>query len=307
MVINIIFRPPPTITPTTYTHPSVSVFGGSVQAFGHPPEVQPGTQPLKTDNESSAVASRGASSTPRVLRSRSRYLFPPHAMKAKITNEMSSAIQRRSPRTGTTTVCEKFDDYFDLTLHVGESPMVKFQVDSRCMRRACKPWQAMLYGNFSEQKPKTGDWIVSFPDDNIEYFRIVLHLIHGNITKVEKKPNVNYIYTLLDFIDKWDLFKLFEPWRDLWTKWLSSHESPLRQATALVNSQSLFIAWTFGSDLLIAPILQKLTRHSQLDHTKCLVLHICEHQSFFLDNHLNSMMFTCESPYILFHDVANSI
>lgn len=229
-------------------------------------------------------------------------------MEENMTNETSRLSERARTRTANEPpVCEKFDDYFDLTLQVGVSPMIKFQVDSRCMRRACKAWQAMLYGNFSEQKPKTGDWVVSFPRDNIEPFRIVLHLIHGNTVKVEKRPKVHYIYTLLEFIDKWGLFHLFEPWRDLWTKWLSSHEGPLRQATVLMNRQSLFIAWAFGSDLLAAPILRNLTRHSYFSRTQCLMLFISEHQDFSLDRHLDSKMFTCKSPYILHSDVANSI
>ena len=193
------------------------------------------------------------------------------------------------------TVFEVFDDDFDLILQVGTSPTAQFKVDSRCMKRACKAWKTMLYGEFSERKPKTGQWIVFFPEDAIDPFRTVLHLIHGNTIRVDKKPNLDYMYTLLDFIGKWDLFQLFEPWRELWIKWLSRTESPLKDISVLGSRQGFFIAWTLGYHGMVASIYHELVRHSYCNQKGVIQLRFSESDDFYLDHHLDSNLFCGES------------
>lgn len=182
---------------------------------------------------------------------------------------------------------EKFEEDFDLTLVVGTSPTAQFQVDSRCMRRACKAWKYMLYGEFSERKPKDGEWVVSFPEDDIDSFRAVLYLIHGDAIRVKKEPDLNYLCSLLKFIDKWGLFQLFNPWREVWHNWLSSSQCPLKLTFPPSNNQGLFVAWTLGSRTLVAPIFETLVRHSHYDENNNFQLRLCEDSILNKDGHLD--------------------
>ncbi len=196
------------------------------------------------------------------------------------TNKITGSAFNVEEPDLTPTIFETFDECFDLTLLVGTSPTAQFRVDSRAMRRACNPWKVMLYGNFTEKKPEAGDWIVSFPEDDYESFKTVLHLIHGDTSKVPKQPHMGTLYYLLEFIDKWDLFKLFAPWREHWIKQLEKEKRSLRGLWC--HGEYLFIAWVLGFGHFVGSIIQQLVRHSRYDKKGRLLLLGTECHDIFL-------------------------
>lgn len=119
----------------------------------------------------------------------------------------------------------------------------------------------MLYGAFSEKRPTVGDWIVSFPEDDWQSFKIALHLIHGDAYEVPKAPDEHTLYKLLVFIDKWDLFRMFEPFRDTWSRRVG-----FRIYTPSIQFEyALTAGCIIGDDWVLRRFLWKLARYSYID------------------------------------------
>lgn len=178
--------------------------------------------------------------------------------------DFGSGIGDKEPNsTDNPTIFHTFEEDFDLTVLVGKSPTAQFQVDSHAMKRACKAWKAMLYGDFTEKKPTVGDWIVSFPEDDWMSFKIALYQIHGDGHEVPRKPDAYELYNLLVFIDKWNLFRVFEPWRKIWDRALMVQRG--RDKSSAWFQHALSAAWFLGSNTNLKQFVKTLAQHSYID------------------------------------------
>lgn len=220
------------------------------------------------------------------------------------TNNFSDVGLQKPAPTQAPTIFQTFDDNPDLTILVGTSPVAEFRVSSQAMAGASEAWEAMLYGSFMERKPEAGDWVVSFPEDNWEAFQIALDMINGNSSKVPVKMQLFTMHNLLEFIDKWDLFQMFAPWRQTWSTdlvhyWNVRHQDDLDIDPSVRFGYVLSAAWMLGEDELIARMLRSLVKHSCLDYSSDNQLKLChdDDKVFPITDHidtdlLNGKLFT---------------
>ncbi|KAM7193935.1 hypothetical protein V8F20_008205 [Naviculisporaceae sp. PSN 640] len=142
-----------------------------------------------------------------------------------------------------------FDRDGDLTLVVGSGKQ-KALVCSRALSRASLVFEKMLNGPFRESNPNRGHigetraWAVELPDDEWQAVEIMLSIWHGSVHLVPHSLDLETLYSLLVFADKYDMTRSLAPWAKTWQP--SHHHH--RNAGALT---SVGVAWGLGNELAL--------------------------------------------------------
>jgi hypothetical protein len=140
-----------------------------------------------------------------------------NASAAQMTTTSTNELGRKPKAAPPATV---MDPDGDLLLRVGaELPGVQttdFRVCSAAMRRASQVWKSMLFGPWSEAKPKKGTWVVNLPEDNPTALLVILTIIHGRFSDVPRGMWLPQLYDVLIALDKYDLMGLIQPWYKYW-------------------------------------------------------------------------------------------
>lgn len=161
-----------------------------------------------------------------------------------------------------------FDEDGDLRLEVGNkdgpdccsecSPSPPeaqtFVVCSKALARASKPFKAMLYGGFSESKPRGGDaeWTVALPEDDPRALATIMYIIHNSFAMVPGRMAQADLFKLTVLTDKYDMTEVLRPWAHIWI-------APLvkRQSTEHVD-QLLWISWVLGHKTLFIEMVKQV-------------------------------------------------
>jgi hypothetical protein len=155
-------------------------------------------------------------------------------MRPPMTTTSTNELGRKPKAAPAATV---MDPDGDLLLRVGaELPGVQttdFRVCSAAMRRASPVWKSMLFGPWSEAKPRRGNWVVNLPEDNPAPLLVILTIIHGRFSDVPRGMWIPQLYDVLVVLDKYDLMGIIQPWYRYWAGIASN--PPKRSATAAAS------------------------------------------------------------------------
>ncbi|KAB5531384.1 hypothetical protein GE09DRAFT_1252067 [Coniochaeta sp. 2T2.1] len=161
------------------------------------------------------------------------------------------------PPDVTTTV---FDPDGELRLDIGpySLPVLSCVVCPRTISRASNVFKRMLYGGFSESKPKEGEWVVKLPEDDPDAMTFVLYILHGHFDKVPRTLTQDKLYRVTVVTDKYDLTSSLRPWASMW---LQNPEAP-ESRNMLANAQRIRIAWELGDTELFKYEANDILRHA---------------------------------------------
>lgn len=155
-----------------------------------------------------------------------------------------------------------YDEYSDLRLEVGEQSTA-FLVCSKAMARSSPAFKVMLYGPFTEAKPKVGEWIVRLPEDDPRAFAILLDIIHGRSDRVpmdlhlaQPPPDcaATLLYDVVKMADKYCLLPLLRPWVN---PWLAPWRAYGRRENDGWMGEIITAAWIVGDETLLVEQLDK--------------------------------------------------
>ncbi|EGO59360.1 hypothetical protein NEUTE1DRAFT_145391 [Neurospora tetrasperma FGSC 2508] len=150
----------------------------------------------------------------------------------------------------------------DLLLDVGgdedseSSQPQRLRVCSSTLRRHSPVWKQMLFGPWKESKPanvKSEEWIVKLPGDSVKPLQIVLNIIHGRFSQIPHSLDLDELYNLLIFTNKYDLTATLRPWCVQWA--VVAHGDLSSEDTL----KSLFVAWELGDENLFALRIEEIS------------------------------------------------
>ncbi|KAK3488018.1 uncharacterized protein B0T23DRAFT_407200 [Neurospora hispaniola] len=150
----------------------------------------------------------------------------------------------------------------DLLLDVGgdedseSSQPQRLRVCSSTLRRHSPVWKQMLFGPWTESKPanvKSEEWIVKLPGDSVKPLQIVLNIIHGRFSQIPHSLDLDELYNLLIFTNKYDLTGTLRPWCVQWA--VVAHGDLFSEDTL----KSLFVAWELGDENLFALRIEEIS------------------------------------------------
>ncbi|KAK4177139.1 hypothetical protein QBC36DRAFT_372454 [Triangularia setosa] len=141
------------------------------------------------------------------------------------------------------------DDDGDLILVAGGRTFhnkAVFKVDASALRRASPVWKAMLFGPWSESKPKDGSkWLVRLPADDTDALTVVLGIIHNVYDSVPSDTiTPTLMWKILVVCDKYDMTRILKPWALSWSKHVRGLNTNYEKA--------IFIAWELGDEAWFA-------------------------------------------------------
>lgn len=125
---------------------------------------------------------------------------------------------------------------------------ITFRVCSRTLARSSPVWEKMLYGRFAESKPSGSDWVVELPDDDAEAIELLLYIAHARLDSVpafDHTPEVEKLYQIAVFADKWDMIQFLRPWANTWAGSIGSKIK--KGADRRTLARYLWISWTLGA------------------------------------------------------------
>ncbi|MBE3048682.1 hypothetical protein IMZ48_40525 [Candidatus Bathyarchaeota archaeon] len=173
-----------------------------------------------------------------------------------------------SPRKKAKTVSIQrsvIDKDGDLVLLVGEeltSPAKEFLVCSSTMRRASPVWKRMLFGGFQESKPAEGDWVVALPDDEPRILTTLLNVVHANFSETYRQLDVAGIYEHVVLMDKYDILRFMQPWRD---DWMAKVKVAANADEAGLLCMAAYIALQMGAESQAYSILCAISKFVTVD------------------------------------------
>lgn len=94
-----------------------------------------------------------------------------------------------------------------------------FRVCASTLRRASPFWKAMLFGPWKESKPADGtdSWIVDLPKDDPKHLRVLLDIVHSNISAVPERPHyTSGLAGIVILADKFQMIRHLRPWSNGW-------------------------------------------------------------------------------------------
>jgi hypothetical protein len=126
----------------------------------------------------------------------------------------------------------------------------------------------MLFGPWTEAKPREGEWVVELPEDDPRSLSTLLGILHGKFANVPTTLPLDGLYRIVLVADKYDLMSIIWPWASAWLCHVSSsqtatldinltlfrahtgHRNPLygvRERTA-----KAFVAWHLGCEDMLS-------------------------------------------------------
>ncbi|KAK4169726.1 hypothetical protein QBC43DRAFT_283286 [Cladorrhinum sp. PSN259] len=161
----------------------------------------------------------------------------------------------------TTTII--LDRHGDLVLSVGASihgPHARhdFRVCSSTLRRTSPVFERMLFGPWTESKPKDGQqWVVSLPEDDQNSMQVVLVATHCQYCKIPIAPSADQLKTILVCADKYGMAAVLRPWRELWAGLVKSWRYDVNRDTIDFLNQ-FYLAWELGERDTIERMVGKI-------------------------------------------------
>lgn len=127
------------------------------------------------------------------------------------------------------------DEMSDLKLNVvrEDHDKVCFLVCSKALARSAQYWKVLLYGNFKEAKPKTGEeWVVQVEEDDTDAFHVLLLLIHGQMHKI---PDVDLklVFEVTVLTDKYQMNHCLRAVARTWLEDLRAYRATTFDAMAV--------------------------------------------------------------------------
>ncbi|KAH6651278.1 hypothetical protein F5144DRAFT_525097 [Chaetomium tenue] len=137
---------------------------------------------------------------------------------------------------------ESFDDHGDLTLIVGEA-QANFLVCSYSLRRVSATWYDRLYGSHSDPQDREGEhpWTICLPDDDPDAMRIILRVVHGNLSEMPAVLSMDMLCHLTATCDRHDMMGLLKP---CWSGWVQ--KLPKQAFDPATFAQQIWIAYKLG-------------------------------------------------------------
>lgn len=137
---------------------------------------------------------------------------------------------------------ESFDDHGDLTLIVGET-QTNFLVCSYSLRRVSATWHDRLYGQRSDPRHREGKhpWTICLPDDNPDAMRIILRVVHGNLSGMPAVLSMDMLCHLTATCDRHDMMGLLKP---CWSDW--AQKLPKSNFNPATFSRQIWTAYKLG-------------------------------------------------------------
>lgn len=152
----------------------------------------------------------------------------------------------------------------DLILRIGsgdDGRVVDFKVCSAALRRASPVFKAMLFGQWAEAKPTSGQWIVALPDDDPFAFRPILAMVHGKFDIIPASMTLEQISDIVVITDKYGLTALLRPWAADWKSRILEPQT----ADGAVHNISIYdkillarVAWELGCESQLKSLLKAL-------------------------------------------------
>ena len=140
----------------------------------------------------------------------------------------------------------------DLVLVIGsETDTQRFHVSRNAMALASHPWSIMLHrsGSFKEASAGT----VSFPDDDVNAFMILLKIAHLRFHEVPLSLEYDQLLDIAILSDKYDTGRLCLPFYPLWVRYLH----PLEDEHEL-SAEWCFISSTFRDHVIFSHMAERL-------------------------------------------------
>jgi len=126
-------------------------------------------------------------------------------------------------------------------------------------------FNAILFGGYLESRPSQGGWVVQLPEDDVEGFKIILHIIHD---QWQELPSAFYhlrthgstgedwscfmrlVFRVAIVADKYDLVYMLQPVADSWLR--DVYWGCLDADTSSGYSAGiLWAGWVFGDKQMI--------------------------------------------------------
>ncbi|KAK3299849.1 uncharacterized protein B0H64DRAFT_428024 [Chaetomium fimeti] len=181
-------------------------------------------------------------------------------------------VQPKTEEDAVTNPIESFDDHGNLTLIVGKAnAQVNFRVCSYSLRRVSARWHDLLYGPSSDPKDREGlhGWVVRLPEDDPEAMRIVLRVVHGDLSNMPVILSQDALSHLTALCERHNMVGLLKPF---WGGWVDKLPEPTLDPTIF---QHLGIAKKLGHLQRYMNILIRIRYSSQKrpDGRLCLESH----------------------------------
>lgn len=155
----------------------------------------------------------------------------------------------------------EFDPHGDLKLEVGAKhnpePII-FIVCSRTLARVSLVFDRMLFGDFAEAKPESGEWIVKLPDEKAVPLAIFFHIAHGHFHRVPKVLSIGDLYDLTVLTNYYDSTRILGPWA---ASWITSIDEDARDSTVSM-AKTLWVCWEFGRKESFSRIARRMLMES---------------------------------------------
>lgn len=174
---------------------------------------------------------------------------------SRVTNEMENSAL---PHGNVINI----DPEGDLLLDVGgdedseSSQPQRLRVCSSTLRRHSPVWKQMLFGSWKESKPanvESEKWTVKLPGDSVKPLQIVLNIIHGRFNQIPHSLDLDELYNLLIFTNKYDVTGTLRPWCVQWA--VVAHGDLSSEDTL----KSLFVSWELGDEDLFALRIEEIS------------------------------------------------
>ena len=103
------------------------------------------------------------------------------------------------------------DGDLDLIVGLGDCSRT-FCVSSKSMRLASPVWRAMLRSDYGFKEANDTTKTITFPEDDVVAFFIVLLAIHLRYQEIPKSLDHKELLNLCIFCDKYDTVSVLQPW-----------------------------------------------------------------------------------------------
>ena len=176
---------------------------------------------------------------------------------------IEAPTQGVSPAAGTAPVGHQddiiLDPTGDLVLVIGsEADIQRVRVSRNAMTLASHPWSIMLHrnGNFREASAGT----VSFPDDNVDAFKILLQIAHLRFHEIPFSLEYDELLDIAILCDKYDTGRLCLPFYPSWIRSLR----PLGDENER-SAEWCFISSTFRDHVIFSHVAERLVLSTRID------------------------------------------
>lgn len=147
------------------------------------------------------------------------------------------------------------------------SKEIRVLVSSKAMTLVSPVFKAMLrHQTFKEGHDLAkGTAEIPLPDDDATTFKIILHIIHHNVSQVPRKLDLIAATNMAILVDKYQIHDVMILYSEIWVKELRT-SSPLPSSLSATLPRWLCISWVFD----LYDDFNLLTKIAQIESKGCL-------------------------------------